>query len=157
GNANLVKQVVFPLEVLPIKGILATLFPQAICTLLLTIYILATTHALPWTYALLPALLAMQVLIMCGIGFLLGAISPFFRDIKDIVQVFSVIGVYLVPVVYLPDMVPNVVRPLLYLNPFSHLIWCYQDVCFAGNIGHPWSWMVTLTLGMGGCALGYRV
>jgi lipopolysaccharide transport system permease protein len=157
ANANLVKQVVFPLEVLPIKGILATLFPQAVCTLLLTLYILGTTHTLPWTYALVPLLLMMQVLIMCGIGFLLGAISPFFRDLKDIVQVFSVVGVYLIPVVYLPDMVPNIVRPLLYVNPFSHMVWCYQDVCYFGNIDHPWSWIIFMSLSLGGCAVSYRI
>jgi lipopolysaccharide transport system permease protein len=157
GNASLVKQVVFPLEVLPIKGILATLFPQAICTLLLVIYTLCTTHLLPWTYALLPLVLIMQVLTMCAISFLLGSVSPFFRDIKDIVQVFSVVGVYLAPVVYLPDMVPNLVRPLLYLNPFSHLIWCYQDVCYFGRIEHPWSWVAFLPSSVLGCVVGYAL
>jgi lipopolysaccharide transport system permease protein len=94
---------------------------------------------------------------MCGIAFLLGAISPFFRDIKDIVQVFSVIGVYLIPVVYLPDMVPAAVRPLLFLNPFSHLVWCYQDVCYFGQIAHPWSWAVLLAISGLSCVLSYRV
>ena len=35
GNASLVKQVVFPLEVLPLKGILAALFTQVVASLIL--------------------------------------------------------------------------------------------------------------------------
>jgi lipopolysaccharide transport system permease protein len=157
GNANLVKQVVFPLEVLPIKGILATLFPQALCTALLVIYICFTTQSLPWTLVLLPLLIGMQILMMCGIGFLFGAISPFFRDLKDIVQVFSVIGVYLIPVVYQPNMVPNIVRPLLFFNPFSHLIWCFQDVFYFGGIDHPWSWALMGFMSVIGCVMSYRI
>ncbi len=156
GNANLVKQVVFPLEILPVKGILATLFPQMICLTLLTIYMLCISQTLPWTFGLLPVVLLLQILLMCALGFLLGAISPFFRDIKEIVQVFSVIGVYLIPVVYAPDMVPNALRPLLYLNPFSHLIWCYQDVCYFGTIEHPWSWLLLAAISVFGCLFSYR-
>ena len=157
GNANLVKQVVFPLEILPVKGILATLFPQAICLSLLTVYILWTTHALPWTYVLLPLVLALQVLLMGAIGFLLGAVGTFFRDSKDIMQIFSVVGIYLMPVVYLPEMVPTIARPFLYANPFSHLIWCYQDVIYFGTIAHPWSWVVLFFLSIMGCIGSYHM
>ena len=151
GNANLVKQVVFPLEVLPVKGILATLFTQAICLGLLTIYIIVKTQTLPWTYVLLPAVIALQIAFMAALAFFLAALGPFFRDVKDFVQVFSVIGVYLIPVVYLPDMVPALVRPLLYANPFSHLVGVTRTCATTAASPHPWSWGVLAVLGACGC------
>ena len=42
NNANLVKQVVFPLEVLPVKGVVASLITQVIFLLLMIIYVLVT-------------------------------------------------------------------------------------------------------------------
>ncbi|HXG46766.1 MAG TPA: ABC transporter permease, partial [Methylomirabilota bacterium] len=157
GNTNLVKQVVFPLEVLPVKGVLATLFPQLICLAILVIYVLATGGGLHWTYVFLPVLVALQLLMMVGISFLLAALSPFFRDLKDFVQVYCVIGIYLVPVVYLPNMVPNIFRPFVYVNPFSYPIWCFRDLCYYGRLEHPWAWVVMIALSIGSYTAGYRL
>lgn len=142
ANSNLVKQVVFPLEVLPIKGILAASITQAIATLLLVLYTLVTSGSLPWTYVLLPGLWAMQFLAVGGVCYLIASIAVYFRDVKDFLQLFCTAGVYFMPVCYLPEWVPELVRPVLWLNPFSYLVWCYQDVCYFGRIDHPWAWAV---------------
>src|SRR5260370_27032507 len=125
ANASLVKQVVFPIEVLPIKTALASFVTQAICTVILMVYVVVSSGSLPWTYALLPILWIVQSLAMAGICFLLSAVGVYFRDLKDLVQVFTVVGMYLMPLAYLPEWVPAALRPLLYLNPFSYMIWCF--------------------------------
>jgi lipopolysaccharide transport system permease protein len=157
GNSNLVKQVVFPLDVLPVKAVLAAFFPQVLCLSLLTLYVLFTTGAVPWTYALLPLLLLVQFFFIAGLTFFLAAIGPFFRDLKDFVQIFCTIGIYIMPVVYLPSMVPAAFHPFLYANPFSYLIWCYQDACYFGRFEHPWAWAVLLILATTMFSLGYRL
>ena len=123
ANANLVKQVVFPLEVLPIKGILASGITQLIATVLLVIYTLVTTGSLPWTYVLLPVLWGLQFLAVGGVCYLLASLSVYFRDVKDVLQLFCTAGVYFMPVFYLPAWVPEPIRPVLYVNPFSYLAW----------------------------------
>lgn len=142
SHASLVKQAIFPTEVLPLKSVVASFFSQLVATALLIIYVLATHHRLPWTYALLPALMALQMLCMLGLGCALSALGVFMRDLKDVVQVLTIIGVYLLPVLYLPAMVPQLFRPLLYFNPFSYLVWCYQDACYFGRFEHPFAWAV---------------
>jgi homopolymeric O-antigen transport system permease protein len=144
NNANLVKQVVFPLEVLPAKGVIATIVTEAIFLTLLMIYVLARQHSLPAFYMLLPALLALQIAAMIGISYVLSAVGVYVRDTKDFVQVFLVVGVYLIPAFYLPAAVPAQFRLLLYANPFSYLIWCFQDVLYYGRFEHPWAWPVFL-------------
>jgi lipopolysaccharide transport system permease protein len=146
GHAPLVKQVVFPVEVLPVKGLASSLVMQMFSLGVLTAYLLVRQRTLPVTYALLPLLLALQVFAMVGVSYLLAAVSVYVRDLKDMVQVFGVIGVYLMPVVYLPDWTPSALRPLLYLNPFSYMTWCYQDALFYGRIQHAWAWPVFLAL-----------
>jgi lipopolysaccharide transport system permease protein len=153
SNTSLVKQVVFPIEVLPVKGVLAALLTQVIGTLCLLAYVLYSSGGLPWTYALLPVLWAAQILAMCGASFLLAAVGAYFRDLKDLVQVFCVVGVYIMPITYLPQMVPGKVRPLLYLNPFSYMTWCYQDACYFGRLTDPWVWLAYL----GGSVLVFYV
>lgn len=157
SNAALVKQVVFPLEILPAKGVLASLFPQMVSLMLLIVYVLATHGSLPVTYALLPVLIVMQIMAMIGVAYILAPIGAYFRDIKDFVQLFALAGVYLMPIFYLPSWVPQLFKPLLYLNPFSYLIWCYQDALYFGRFEHPWAWAVTGALSVMVFVLGYRV
>jgi lipopolysaccharide transport system permease protein len=146
GSASLVKQVVFPVEVLPVKSVVASLLPQAVSLTVLTAYILWSHGSLHATYALLPALVVMQVSQMIGLSLLLSAVGVYVRDLKDVVQFAMVVGIYLLPIFYLPAMVPSSFRPLLYLNPFSYLVWCYQDASYFGRFEHPWAWVVSAVL-----------
>jgi lipopolysaccharide transport system permease protein len=155
--ANLVKQVVFPIEVLPVKGVLASLISQIIFLALLLLYIMGVHHVVPWTCVLLPVLILCQAMAMVGVSYILAAIGTYFRDVKDLVQVFNTVGLYLVPVLYLPAFVPEACRPLLYLNPFSYLIWCYQDAVYFGRFEHPWAWPISVLLSVGVFVIGYRL
>ena len=156
-NASLVKQVVFPLEILPVKGVLAALFPQVVSLLVLIGYVVAVHGALPLTYSLLPLLILMQLMAMIGLGYILSVVGVYFRDIKDFVHVFATAGVYLLPVFYLPDWVPGIFKPLVYLNPFSYLIWCFQDALYFGRIDHPSAWIVSAVGSVLTFVIGYRV
>ena len=144
GNASLVKQVVFPLEVLPAKGVLATAFTQLILVGLLVAYSTIVTRQLLSTYVLLPLLIGLQLTAMLGVSYIISSTAVFLRDVKDFIQIFGQIGVYFVPAFYSLQAVPEALQWLIYLNPFSHLIWCYQDVLYFGHIVHPWSWAVTI-------------
>ncbi len=157
ANAGLVKQVVFPIEVLPAKGVLSSLLSQFVSTGILIIYVLVTVRYLPITYLLLPILLSLQLMAMLGVGYLLSSVGTYFRDMKDFVQLFSSVGMYAMPVFYLPGWVPEIFKPILYLNPFSYIIWCYQDALYFGKINHPWAWVVNITLSFIVFTVGYRL
>lgn len=157
SNSTLVKQVVFPLEILPVKSVLASLVPQIVAFAILFVYVLATTGGLWLTYVLLPLLFFFQILIMMGIAFFLSAIGAYFRDLKDVMQLFSVCSIYLLPIFYIPNMVPDVFRSLIYLNPFSYMVWCYQDVIYFGYIAHPVAWVIFPTMSVITFVLGYRL
>lgn len=157
ANIALVKQVVFPLEILPTKGVLASLVAQLISLLALVVYVLATQDQIFATYLILPLLFVIQLFTMLGVGFFLSSVGAYFKDMKDFVQLFALASMYLMPVFYLPDMVPRLFKPVLYVNPFSHLIWCYQDALYYGRFVHPWSWAIATAFSIFAFAGGYRV
>ncbi|MCB9109933.1 MAG: ABC transporter permease [Anaerolineales bacterium] len=157
NNANVVKQVVFPVEVFPIKTVLASIGTFIIFLVLLTIYALVANGFIPWTYVLLPFLVILQTFAMIGVSYLLSAIGVYFRDLKDFVQIFNSIAFFVMPILYLPEAVPSALRLMLYLNPLSYMIWVYQDALYFGKFNHLWAWAV---FGLGSLVifiLGYRV
>jgi lipopolysaccharide transport system permease protein len=155
-NVNLVKQVVFPIEILPLKVCLASLAVQGIATVILMCYIVLTHLTLPWTFVLLPLLFLFQTMAMAGFCFVLAPVGAYIRDLRDVVQVFSFAGIFLLPVVYLPQWVPTVFKPIVYGNPLSYMIWCYQDVCYFGRIEHPLAWVIFPIGSIAAFQLGYR-
>ena len=157
ANANIVKQVIFPLEVLPVKSVLATVATELVFLFLLIIYTLITSQTLPWTYVFLPFLILFQTLGMIGMSYLFSSIGVYFRDLKDFVLVFLSIAFFILPILYLPESIPAAVRPVLYLNPLSYMIWCFQDILYFGQFAHPWAWAVFLLGSVFTFIFGFRV
>jgi lipopolysaccharide transport system permease protein len=155
ASANLVKQVVFPIEVLPIAGVIAATIPHLPSLGLVMVYKLFV-GGLGWLVIFLPAVFAIHFILAIGVSFALAAITPFFRDLRDIVAVFTSIVMYMMPTVYLPDWMPSILRPMIYLNPFSYVVWVYQDVLFFGSFRHPYAWLVMLLFALLALGLGYR-
>jgi lipopolysaccharide transport system permease protein len=147
SNSNLVKQVVFPLEILPVKSVLACLFTQVIFWFFLALYIVIRTGTLPVTYVFLPFLFLFQALAMTGLAYFFSALGVYFRDIKEFLQVFCVVNLYLMPVFYLPDMVPAAFRFIL----------AYQDLCYFGSFKHPHAFAVFPVFSLIVFYAGYRL
>jgi lipopolysaccharide transport system permease protein len=157
NNTNIVKQVIFPIEVLPIKNVLASLVTEFVFLFLLTIYSLIANHVIPWTYVFIPILILFQTLTMIGISYLFSSVGVYFRDLKDFVQIFLTVAFFILPILYLPESIPAAIRPFLYINPISYMIWCYQDALYFGSFVHPWAWAVFGSGSLFIFVFGYRV
>jgi lipopolysaccharide transport system permease protein len=142
SNANLVKQVVFPIEVLPIANVLACLYLFLPAFAVLLAYKLLFGGGLGWWTLSLPIILAVHTAFLLGLMLLLSVLTPFVRDLREVVGIYSTVSMYFTPAIYLPDWVPAQLRPMLYLNPFSYVAWVYQDALFFERLAHPWAWVV---------------
>ncbi|MGL4727475.1 MAG: ABC transporter permease [Bosea sp. (in: a-proteobacteria)] len=141
-NANLVKQVVFPVETLPVATIVACFLIYVPTFILMVGYKALLGGGLGWLALALPLVLLMHALLCVGLTLLLSVTTPFLRDIREFVTIYMSVSMYFTPAIYLPDWVPSLVRPILYLNPFSYVVWVYQDVLFFGAIRHGFAWIV---------------
>ena len=157
SNANLVKQVIFPLEILPAKMVIATFATEIILVLCVMAYSAWQVQAIPWTYALVPLLLLLQFMQMLGIAMILSAAGAYMRDLKDLVQVFCLVNIYLMPVLYMTDSLPGVARWLIYLNPFTYQSLCFQDAIYHGAVTHYGAWGVFAVLSFSVLGMGCRL
>lgn len=142
ANISIVKKVMFPLDVLVAKTACASILGQLVLLAAVCLTAIYVRGTIPWTFALLPLLMAAHLSLLVGLAFLLGSITPYFRDTPELLRIFTTINVFLIPAMYLPQWVPEALRFIVYVNPFSHLVWCYQDAIYFNTIEHPWSWVI---------------
>lgn len=157
SNLNIVKKVMFPVEVLVAKGVLSALLVQCILLFCVLAYIVVARNGPAMSFFLLPVLFALHLMLLWGIALFLSAMTPYFRDVPEIIRVFVTVNIYMMPIMYLPDMVPGSLRFVLLINPFSSLIWCYQDVLYFNRIAHPFAWVFLFAFSAGLLALGSYV
>lgn len=155
ANRNLVKQIVFPIEILPIKTTLAALPNLIVATLFLAGYELYQGGGLPWTYILIPVVWLALLAHAAAVAYALSGLGVFIRDIKDLVTVFATANLFMTPILLYPGILPPIGEMLLHLNPFSYMVWCFQDVFYFGRIEHPLSWI--LFCGSAPFLLGFAV
>ncbi|MBA4338918.1 MAG: hypothetical protein C0421_08740 [Hyphomonas sp.] len=143
NNSNIVKQMAFPLELLPLKSLFNPLVFLLVSLGLIAAYAgFLTKGSILLTYAWgIPILLVLTIVMLAGLGLVTSALQVFFRDTKEFVSMFLSIGLFLHPVLYLPDLVPESIRWFIYLSPFTYMIECWRDILFYGGIEHPLAWL----------------
>jgi homopolymeric O-antigen transport system permease protein len=141
SQSALVKQVVFPIEVLPIKMVLATMPTLLIGITGVIAYAVLRFGYISVSYLLFPAAAIFLYAFLIGVALLLSAVGVFFRDLKDVVQLYTFIGLYLAPVFYPIGAVPAPIKVLLLLNPVTYFVVCFHDAAYFGGIRSPAMWI----------------
>jgi len=151
-NAVLVKRVVFPIEVLPVQIAVSALVHQLIALALLLVLMVVLGVPPHASIAALPALLLVQLLLTIGIGWAVAAAHVFFRDTAHVLGVVFPMWFYLTPIIYPYQLVPERLRPLLALNPFTALVEAYRDVLLHGVVplGARELWLATVSVAVFG-------
>ncbi len=134
GNATLIRKMVFPHEILVLAGMGSNLINFAISLLLLVPLLLAYQVPLTTSLAALPALVAVQLLLVLGTSLALAAICVEYRDVGFLAAFALSALFYLSPVLYPSSLVPEALKTVYQWNPLAVLIDAYR----AAIMGTPW-------------------
>lgn len=145
AHANLVKRVVFPLETLPAAQAFAALGNQLFATIALLIAIVVIRQNLQLTMLWLPVLLIPQLLFALGAAWLIASLGVFLRDIAQGITLLLMAWMYLTPIIYPEAMVPDNLRRLIEVNPFTPLVRSYRRV-FLEGLAPDWRGLAYFTL-----------
>lgn len=122
ANANYVKKVVFPLEVLPWVTFGSALFHAGVSIVVLVLAKLAFTGHISWTALLFPIVLAPLMLVTMGVTWFLAALGVYLRDLVQITGVVTTVLLFMSPVFYPMSAIPPRWQPWFRLNPLTVII-----------------------------------
>lgn len=153
-NANFVKKVVFPLEILPIVQLLSTLVLGMIWFGLVLAGALALGLPLSWTFLLLPFVLLPLALCTLGVSYFTASITVYCRDMPHLTGIATQILFFLTPVFYPAHLVPGSLRWVLHINPLTGFVTQAREVLLFGIVPDWRVYVLLLALSWTVCHVG---
>lgn len=145
GSQGLISKIYFPRLLVPLSQLGVPLLDLGIGIVLMFALALAHGVALTSGLLLLPALVLLLTLSTLGPLVLLSALTVSFRDFRHVTPFLLQLWMYATPVVFPASMVPDRLRPLIYLNPAAGPVEAFR----AAVLDRPVDW--------GGVALSFGV
>lgn len=142
---ELVKQVIYPIETLPLTGMIAGSVGSLVSLFFFLVLALAS-GSVEWSWLLLPLPAAILVLFVMGTSWVFMIAGVLVKDLREIVALILNLLVFLSPVVASEAMVGEKTWALLMWNPLAHYVICFRDV-FQAEF-HPVSWIVASLLAL---------
>jgi lipopolysaccharide transport system permease protein len=131
-NMHLVKNVMLPIELLPVRSVVVGMASQFV-SMVLVLVLLAADGAIGWNVALLPVVVVLQVMWLAGLTWILSSIAVALPDITYFVNLFVFLLMFLSPIGFKPEMVPQGFAWVLYANPIYYMTEMYRDTMLSGR------------------------
>lgn len=133
SSASLITKVYFPRTILVLSTIIAKIIDFLLALSILIIFMI--TFQIPITLNILwviPIFLIQQIFTL-GLSLFFAAANLLYRDLQYLLSLVLTLWMYLTPIVYPVDIVPQQYRILFQLNPLSVFINAYRQTVLGGG------------------------
>lgn len=149
SQENLIKKIYFPRMVLPISCVTSAFVNMLLTSIITFVFILISgrginIQALLW----FPIIALIEYIFALGICMLSSAMTVFFRDLEYLLGIIMMAWMYLTPIMYTIDIVPEELRYLFKLNPMTSIITAYQDILYYRRVPHFQTLITASTIGI---------
>lgn len=138
SNANMISKVYFPRLVVPISAMIVSFVDFLLSGVILVGLMLWYGHCPDWRIITLPLFVMVAFAISMGAGLWIAALNVKYRDFRYIVPFVVQFGLYVSPVGFSSDIVPEHWRLLYSLNPMVGVIDGFRWAILGGNSQFYW-------------------
>lgn len=129
GSVGLMNQVYIPKILLPAMIVIVNTY-KLITVLIIFLLFLISVWGIPVTqyWSILPPLLLLQLILICGMAGIAAAVVPVIPDLKYVIEYGMTLAFFMSGVFFdIRELAPEVQRLLMY-NPMAILIESYRDI-----------------------------
>jgi ABC-type polysaccharide/polyol phosphate export permease len=134
NSGSLITKIYFPRTILVLATIIAKIIDFLFATSVLIIYMVIYQTPINWNILwVIPIFLIQQIFTM-GLSFFFSAANLLYRDIQYLLSMILLLWMYITPVIYPSDLVPEKYRFVFQLNPKAVIINAYRQVILGGGL-----------------------
>lgn len=133
-NANLIKKMAFPEEILNVYVVVSASINFLITFTIYLIFLMIVKYPISWYMLLVIPIFILQMLFVGTLGLAVSSLAVFFRDILQMVNVLIQLWFWGTPIIYQMDAIPLSVRKIIMLNPMYYFIEAYHKVIMEGKL-----------------------
>jgi lipopolysaccharide transport system permease protein len=130
----LVKNVVLPPELIPLRTVLASLAGQLVSLAILLVMV-AASGRLTEAVLMLPLVVLLQLLFHAGLVCVVSVAGLLIADLAQVVALGLMMLMFLSPIAFKAEMVPAQLAAALYANPVFYLVEAYRACLLPGSGG----------------------
>jgi len=156
-GGDLLQRIYIPRSIFAISSI-GTGFINLVLSLVpLLLVMVVIGSPLHITILLAPVAMLLLALFSLGIGLLISTIGIFFFDVVEMYAILLMAWMYLTPIIYTLDLLPQNIQRWLQFNPMVHLVELFRSLVFYGKIPTLENWLISAGFAMGTFLLGWLV
>lgn len=156
-NAEMVKKIYFPREVLVIAEVCAKGVNMLLSFLVMAAFLIVSGVGFSAQLVMLPAVMIIEFMMCLGLSFLAASITVYFRDLEYVTQVILMAWIWGTPIMYAIDTIDEAYCWILYLNPFTYIIGCYHDILYYHQWTAAMGYLIPFAEGIVVLVIGYLV
>jgi ABC-2 type transport system permease protein len=134
GNASLIRKIYVPKAIFVLATVLSGLINLVVSLVPLAALMLLVGHPMTPSLAFLPVAILVATVFAFGVSLLLAAICIEFNDVVQIYQVWLVAWMYLTPVIYPLDIVPERFTWIVKMNPMYYIVETFRRPVYEGVV-----------------------
>ena len=157
AGEGIIKKIYVPKYIFPVSRVLSSLINEAFSFIAFVLVFVVTRAPFHWTLLLLPIPIIYTFLFSLGVAMLLSSMAVFFRDLTYLYNIFTLLLMYLTPIFYPVDILPDSLRPVIGLNPLFQFIGYFRDLALNGVVPDLWTNMVCLGFALAALCCGVFV
>ena len=131
-----------------VASVLSFLFNWILALLVLAVVMAVLGHPFTWALLVVPPAILVVAAFAFGIGCAVATLATLFHDFILMYTVVLTMWLYATPIIYPLAIVPESARPLLLLNPLTHLLVLIRAPIFEGRFPSPSEWMTGIVISM---------
>lgn len=156
-NRNFLSQVDFPVEVIPVKSVVATLVVQTVVLFIVVACGIAVGSISPISAPLLMFCVLVQIPLCLGLGWSVACMGLYFRDLEQALPTILMMNIYLLPIFYTLTTAPEPIKVIVALNPFSPMVESFRMASNGIPLTSAWPFWIYLGGSIAVCVLGWRL
>lgn len=148
NSSSLITKIYFPRTILVLSTILAKIIDFLFATTVLIAYMLFYHIPVNQNILWIIPLFLIQQLFTFGLSLFLAAANLLYRDIQYLLNLVLTLWLYVTPVIYPVDVVPENLRIVFQLNPMAIIINAYRQTILGGGLPNFTSLFISLCLSL---------